>query len=38
MKNNQIKLLPVIKDNELVGVISEKNFVDMSSRLIHRKI
>jgi CBS domain-containing protein/gamma-glutamylcysteine synthetase len=36
MKNNQLKVLPVVKDNELLGVISEKNFVDMSRRLIQR--
>jgi CBS domain-containing protein/gamma-glutamylcysteine synthetase len=36
MKNNQLKVLPVVKDKELLGVISEKNFVDMSRRLIQR--
>jgi CBS domain-containing protein len=36
MKNKQLKVLPVVKDTELVGVISEKNFVDMSRRLIQR--
>jgi CBS domain-containing protein len=36
MKDKQLKVLPVVKDTELVGVISEKNFVDMSRRLIQR--
>jgi CBS domain-containing protein/gamma-glutamylcysteine synthetase len=36
MKGNQLKVLPVVKDSELLGVISEKNFVDMSRRLIQR--
>jgi CBS domain-containing protein len=36
MKGNLLKVLPVLKDGELVGVISEKNFVDMSRRLIQR--
>jgi predicted transcriptional regulator len=36
MKNKQLKVLPVVKNGELLGVISEKNFVDMSSRLIKR--
>jgi CBS domain-containing protein/gamma-glutamylcysteine synthetase len=36
MKGNQLRVLPVLKDGELVGVISEKNFVDMSRRLIQR--
>jgi CBS domain-containing protein len=36
MQENQIKVLPVVKNSELVGVISEENFVDMSRRLIQR--
>ena len=28
--------LPVVKDKELVGLISEKNFLDISSSLISR--
>ncbi len=34
MQDHQIKVLPVVKSQELVGVISEENFVDMSRRLI----
>jgi CBS domain-containing protein/gamma-glutamylcysteine synthetase len=36
MQDNQLKVLPVVKNGELVGVISEENFVDMSRRLIQR--
>lgn len=36
MRENQLKVLPVVKHEELIGVISEENFVDMSRRLIQR--
>ena len=36
MRENQLKILPVIKHGELIGIISEENFVDMSRRLIQR--
>lgn len=36
MRENQLKVLPVVKHKELIGVISEENFVDMSRRLIQR--
>jgi CBS domain-containing protein/gamma-glutamylcysteine synthetase len=36
MQDKQLKVLPVVKNGELVGVISEENFVDMSRRLIQR--
>ncbi len=36
MQDNVLKVLPVVKNGELVGVISEENFVDMSRRLIQR--
>lgn len=34
MKEHSIKTLPVVKGKELIGVISEHNFVNMSKRLI----
>jgi len=34
MKEKKIKMLPVVKNKELIGVVSERNFVDMSKRLI----
>jgi CBS domain-containing protein/gamma-glutamylcysteine synthetase len=36
MKNKALRMLPVVKNGELLGVISEKNFFDMSRRLIKR--
>jgi CBS domain-containing protein/gamma-glutamylcysteine synthetase len=36
MQEKQLKVLPVVKGNELIGIISEENFVDMSKRLIRR--
>lgn len=34
MKEHNLKVLPVVKGKELIGVISERNFVNMSKRLI----
>ena len=34
MKEHSLKMLPVVKGTELIGVISEQNFVNMSKRLI----
>jgi CBS domain-containing protein len=34
MKEQNLKMLPVLKGKELIGVISERNFVNMSKRLI----
>jgi CBS domain-containing protein len=34
MKEHDLKMLPVIKKEELIGVISERNFVNMSKRFI----
>lgn len=34
MKEHNLKILPVVKDEELIGVISERNFVNMSKRFI----
>ena len=34
MKEHNRKMLPVLKGKELIGVISETNFVNMSKRLI----
>jgi CBS domain-containing protein len=36
MKEHKITMLPVVKGKELIGVISERNFVNMSKRLIQR--
>jgi CBS domain-containing protein len=36
MQEHQLKVLPVVKHQELIGIISEENFVDMSRRLIQR--
>lgn len=36
MKEHNIKLFPVVKGKELIGTISERNFVNMSKRLIQR--
>ena len=36
MNSKKIKVLPVVKNEELIGMISEKNFVAISRRLIHR--
>ncbi len=36
MKKEDIKMVPVVKNKELIGVISEHNFVNMSKRLIQR--
>ena len=35
MKSNQIGCLPVIKNDKLVGVITEKNFRNISSTLLN---
>jgi CBS domain-containing protein len=34
MKEENLNILPVVKGNELIGMISERNFVNMSKRLI----
>ena len=34
MKEDHINILPVVKGEELIGIISERNFVNMSKRLI----
>jgi CBS domain-containing protein/gamma-glutamyl:cysteine ligase YbdK (ATP-grasp superfamily) len=34
MKEHNLKVLPVVKGEELIGVISEQNFVNMSKRFI----
>ena len=34
MKEHDLKILPVVKKEELIGVISERNFVTMSKRFI----
>lgn len=34
MKEHNLKVLPVVKGKELIGLISERNFVNMSKRLI----
>lgn len=34
MKQDNIKFLPVVKGQELIGIISERNFINMSKRLI----
>jgi len=34
MKEHNLKILPVVKGEELIGVISEQNFVNMSKRFI----
>lgn len=34
MKQENLKVLPVVKDQELIGMISERNFVNLSKRLI----
>jgi CBS domain-containing protein len=36
MKKENVKMIPVVKNKELIGVISEHNFVNMSKRLIQR--
>ncbi|NUO00657.1 MAG: CBS domain-containing protein [Saprospiraceae bacterium] len=36
MRENKIGCLPVVKDNELVGVITEMDFLRISARLIER--
>jgi CBS domain-containing protein len=36
MRDNRIGCLPVVQENELVGVITEMDFVRISSRLIER--
>ena len=36
MKEKHIKMIPVVRKKELMGVISERNFVNMSKRLIQR--
>lgn len=36
MKKENLKMIPVVKNKELIGVISERNFVNMSKRLIQR--
>jgi CBS domain-containing protein/gamma-glutamylcysteine synthetase len=36
MRDGNLKILPVVKGKELIGMISEKNFVAMSKRLIQR--
>lgn len=36
MRKEGVKILPVLKNKELIGLISEENFVDMSRRLIDR--
>jgi len=36
MKKDNLKMLPVVKGTELIGVISERNFINMSKRLIER--
>lgn len=36
MKEHKLMMLPVVKGKELIGVISERNFVNMSKRLIQR--
>jgi len=37
MSKNEIGCLPVIQDGELVGVLTEKVFVQITSRLIHAR-
>lgn len=34
MKERNLKILPVVKGEELIGIISERNFVNMSKRFI----
>jgi CBS domain-containing protein/gamma-glutamyl:cysteine ligase YbdK (ATP-grasp superfamily) len=34
MKEHNLKILPVVKGEELIGIISERNFVNMSKRFI----
>ncbi|MFK7797810.1 MAG: CBS domain-containing protein [Aureispira sp.] len=34
MKEENLNILPVVKGEELIGIISERNFVNMSKRLI----
>lgn len=36
MKSNQLKMVPVVKGKELIGIISERDFMAMSKRLIER--
>ncbi len=36
MRDNQIGCLPVIKDRQLVGIITEMDFLQISSRLLER--
>ncbi|HRW75051.1 MAG: CBS domain-containing protein [Lewinellaceae bacterium] len=36
MRDNQIGCLPVVKDHELVGIITEMDFLRVSSRLLER--
>ncbi|MCF8237936.1 MAG: CBS domain-containing protein [Saprospiraceae bacterium] len=36
MRDNQIGCLPVVQDNELVGIITEMDFLRVSSRLLER--
>lgn len=36
MQEQQLKILPVVKNHELLGIITEENFLSMSRRLIKR--
>ena len=36
MKRNHLKMIPVVKGKELIGIISERDFMAMSKRLIER--
>lgn len=36
MRDNQIGCLPVVQDTELVGIITEMDFLRVSSRLLER--
>ena len=36
MKKESIKMVPVVKNGELLGVISEKNFINLSKSLLHK--
>ena len=38
MRDNQIGCLPVVQDNELIGIITEMDFLRISSRLLERLI
>lgn len=36
MRQNEIGALPVVKNKELVGMITESDFLDITSRLLER--